>query len=125
MLGPDPETGVTEGRPMLARFARHPWLLMGMAYAHGAAGRPEVAESFYAELAARAREEYVQPMALAVSAIGTGRRELVFQHLHQAANIRDPLLSAMALYWPGLAPLRSTGEFVAVLRLMGWEGSRE
>ncbi len=120
MLGPDPEAAVTAGRPMLARFARHPWLLMGMAYAHGAAGRPALAESFHAELVARAAGEYVQPMALAVAAIGTGRRALVFQHLREAATIRDPLLAAMALHWPGLDPVRETPEFTSLLTLIGW-----
>ncbi|MEO8140490.1 MAG: protein kinase [Gemmatimonadota bacterium] len=123
MLGDDPEAGIAAGRSVLSRFGRHPWLLMGMAYAHGAAGRPEGAEPFYQELAARAQGEYVQPMALAVAAIGTGRWERVFRHLQEAATVRDPLITAMALRWPGLEAVRSTPEYSAVLELLGWEAT--
>jgi serine/threonine-protein kinase len=120
MLGPDPGAAIEAGRAMLSRFARHPWLLMGMAYAHGAAGRRELAEAFYGELVARAQGEYVQPMAIAVAAIGTGQGERLFRHLREAAQIRDPLLTAMALRWPGLAPYRAMPEFADLLGILGW-----
>jgi eukaryotic-like serine/threonine-protein kinase len=120
MLGPDPRQAADAGQPMLTRFGRHPWLLMGVAFANGASGRREMAEALYAELAARSRGEYVQPMALAVAAVGAGQRDLVYQHLREAATVRDPLLTAMALYWPGFAPYRREPEFAAVLALMGW-----
>jgi serine/threonine-protein kinase len=121
MLGPDPLSAGEIGQPMLARFGRHPWILMAMAYAHGAAGRREKAGAFYAELAARALGEYVQPMTLAVAAIGMGREDLVYQHLQEAAGVRDPLLTGMALHWPGLATVRGTPEYSAFLARIGWQ----
>jgi serine/threonine protein kinase/tetratricopeptide (TPR) repeat protein len=121
MLGPDPLGAIEVGQPMLARFGRHPWLLMAMAYANGSAGRRDKAGAFYAELAARAVGEYVQPTALAVAAIGAGRRELIFQHLHEATRVRDPLLVGMTLYWPGFASIRGSPEFARVLAEMGWD----
>ncbi|MFI5209904.1 MAG: protein kinase [Gemmatimonadales bacterium] len=121
MLGSDPLEAIEIGQPMLARFGRHPWLLMALAYANGAAGRPDKAAAFYAELAARALGEYVQPTALAVAAIGADRREQIFQHLHEATRVRDPLLVGMALYWPGFASIRGNPEYAAVLAEMGWD----
>ena len=121
MLGSDPIGATEAGLPMLARFGRHPWLLMAMAYANGSAGRRDRAGAFYAELAARALVEYVQPTALAVAAIGANRGELIFQHLHEATRVRDPLLVGMALYWPGFASIRGDPEYAGVLSLMGWE----
>jgi hypothetical protein len=124
MLGPRPADAIAFGRSILGRFARHPWLLFGLAYASGAAGERDAAEGFYLELAARARGEYIQPMALAISAIGAGKQDLVYRHLREAATTRDPLLTAMALHWPGLRSLRGSAEFAQVLELMGWgEGS--
>jgi serine/threonine-protein kinase len=121
MLGPDPLGAAEIGQPMLARFGRHPWLLMAMAYANGAAGRREKAGAFYAELAARALGEYVQPTTLAVASVGAGKSELIYQHLREAIRVRDPLLTGMALYWPGFASIRGEPEFAKVLALMGWD----
>jgi len=121
MLGPDPREGIAVGQPMLARFGRHPWIMMGMAYANGAAGRRDVAAALYAELVARARGEYVQPMALSISAVGAGRKDQAYDHLREAARIRDPLLTAMALYWPGFASMRGEPEYVAAMTLIGWD----
>ena len=59
-----PEAAATEARVLMAQFGRHPWIVMGLAWANGAAGRREKADALYAELAARARSEYVQPAAL-------------------------------------------------------------
>jgi len=121
ILGADPHGATETGQPMLARFGRHPWLLMAMAYAHGAAGRTDRAGAFYAELAARAVGEYVQPTTLAVAAVGAGRRDQVFEHLQEAARVKDPMLTGMALYWPGFASIRGKPEFTKVLAQMGWD----
>jgi serine/threonine protein kinase len=123
MLGPNPKEGIAVGQPMLARFGRHPWAMMGLAYANGAAGRRDSAAALYAELAARARGEYVQPTALAAAAVGAGRIDLVYQHLHEAVDVRDPLLTVMALHWPGFASIRSDPEYAAALAPMGWNPS--
>src|SRR5262249_58378052 len=107
---------------LMAQFGRHPWIIMGLAWANGAAGRREKADALYAELAARARSEYVQPSALAVAAVGAHRHADVIRHLGEAEAIRDPLLSLMASHWPGFSSeLRSVPEFVAVLRRIGWD----
>jgi serine/threonine protein kinase len=120
-LGPAPEEAIAMGPPLLTRFGRHPWVMWALAYANGAAGRHDAADALYAELEARARGEYVQPTALAVAALGAGRRELAFRHLKEAARIRDPLLTAMALHWPGFASIRNEPEYAEVLALMGWD----
>jgi len=121
MLGSNPGEGIEVGAPMLSRFGRHPWLMMGMALANGALGRRDKAEALHAELQARSRGEYVQPMALAVAAIGAGRHDLAYEHLREGARVRDPLLTVMALHWPGLAELRPTPEFLEILREIGWD----
>ncbi len=122
MVGPTPMEGVEAGRAMLAQFGRHPWLMMGVAYACGRAGQPDKAEAIYAELAARARGEYVQPVSLAIAAIGAGRIDLAFQHLAEAARIRDPMMAATALHGPMFNSIRSTPDYQAILALMGWDG---
>ena len=121
MLGSNPAAGVQEGRQMLAQFGRHPWLMMGVAFACGAAGEREKAEAIYAELAARARGEFVQPITLAVAALGAGRKDLAFEHLREAARIRDPMLAATALYGPMFPSIRHEPEYVAILRELGWD----
>jgi eukaryotic-like serine/threonine-protein kinase len=121
-FGPDPAQAAAIGPSILARFGRHPWIMMGLAWANGATGRQDTADALYSELAARARAEYVQPAALAVAAVGAGRRTDVLRHLGEAADIRDPLLALMILQWPGFSPvLRGDPAFVAVLRRWGWD----
>ena len=120
MLGADPGAAVVAGRQMLARFGRHPWLMMGVAYASGAAGEPDRADAIYAELAARARGEYVQPIALAVSAIGAGRDDLAIEHVREAARIRDPLLAATARFGPMFPRIRGTPAYQEILKELGW-----
>ncbi|MEP6574262.1 MAG: protein kinase [Gemmatimonadota bacterium] len=116
-----PLEALEAGAPMLARFGRHPWLLMGMALASGAVGRYDKAEALYGELLARSRGEYVQPMALANAAFGAGRKEDGYRHLRESAEVRDPLLTAMALHWPGFDRIRHESEFIDVLRIVGWD----
>jgi serine/threonine-protein kinase len=121
-FGPDPAGAAAICPPILARFGRHPWVMMGLAWAHGAAGHQEAADALYAELVARARTEYVQPAALAVAAVGAGHRADALRYLGEAADIRDPLLALMALQWPGFPPaLRADPKFVAVLHRWGWD----
>lgn len=120
MLGPDPAAAVAAGRDMLTRFGRHPWLMMGVAYASGAAGQPDKAQAIYEELAARARGEYVQPIALACSAVGAGRPDLALEHVREAARIRDPMLAATGRFGPMFPTIRSTPEYQEILRELGW-----
>jgi len=120
MLGSRPEAGVEEGRVMLAQFGRHPWLMMGVAFACGAAGQQEKAEAIYAELVARARGEYVQPVSLAISALGAGHRELALHHLREAASVRDPMLAATGLHGPMFTSIRQDPEYQAILTDLRW-----
>ena len=105
---------------MLAQFGRHPWLMMGVAYACGASGQRDKAEAIYAELAARARGEFVQPITLAVAAVGAGRKDLAFEHRREAARIRDPMLAATGLYGPMFPSIRQDPEYRAILKEIGW-----
>ena len=121
MLGPDPAAGVEAGRRMLAQFGRHPWLMMGVAFACGAAGQHDKAEAIYAELAARSRGEYVQPVSLAIAALGAGGKDLALQHLREAARIRDPMLAATGPHGPMYPAIRHDPEYLAILKDLGWE----
>ena len=105
---------------MLARFGRDPRLLMGIAYGAGAAGQPKQAEAIHDELLARARAEYVQPVALAVAAVGAHRKEVACEHIRDAARGRDPLLVTFGLHWPGFASIRNEAAYAAALALIGW-----
>jgi serine/threonine-protein kinase len=118
--GPDPSQAVASGPALLTRFGRHPWLMMALAYAAGVTGNRERAQALYDELLARSRGEYVQPVSLAITALGAGRREETFTHLREAARIRDPLLAVTVLHWPLLDSIRGTAEFAEVLRIIGW-----
>jgi serine/threonine-protein kinase len=120
-LGPGAAEAVEIGRSMLSRFGRHPWLMMGLALAHGATRRPEKADALYAELFARSRGEYVQPAVLTVAALGAGRRADVLRHVAEAAEVRDPLFALIAPQWPGYDALRTDPEFVSVLRRLRWD----
>ena len=120
-LGPDPNAAVAAATAMLSTFGRHPWPMMALALASGAAGRRDMADAVYTELDARSRTEYVQPMVLAVAALGAGRREEVFHALREAVAIRDPFFALLAQYWPPLARARAEPEFVQILRGIGWD----
>jgi len=120
-LGPDPREALEVGQPLLSRFGRHPWLMMGMALASGSAGERDRGAALYAELEARSHGEYVQPGALAAAAIGAGFDDRALQHVNQAVAVRDPLFAVMAMHWPGYARFRQDPRFVAALRQLGWE----
>ena len=120
-LGPNPREALEVGQPLLSRFGRHPWLMMGMALANGSAGHRDRAGALYAELEARSRGEYVQPGALAAAAVGADLDDLALRHLHQAVAVKDPLVTAMALHWPGYDRLRRDRRFQEALRQVGWD----
>jgi len=107
-------------RPLSDRFGRHPWILMAVSIAAGFAGAKATTDAVYHEIKGRALLEYVQRPILAVAAANAGRREEAFAYLHEAVRDRDALMAALAIEWPGFAPLRDSPEFDAVLREMGW-----
>ena len=120
-LGPAPSEALEIGQPLLSRFGRHPWLIMGMALAAGSAGRLDKAAALHAELEARARGEYVQPCTLATAAVGAGMTDRALQHLAEAARVRDPMLVAQVLHYPGFAVLRQDPRYQEVVRQLGWD----
>ncbi len=107
-------------RRLSERFGRHPWILMAVSIAAGAAGEPATAEAVYHEIKGRALLEFVQRPILAVVAANAGRRDEAFAYLHEAVRDHDALMAALAVDWPGFAPIRDTPEFDQVLREMGW-----
>ncbi|HEU5218866.1 MAG TPA: hypothetical protein VFU23_09415, partial [Gemmatimonadales bacterium] len=102
------------------RFGRHPWILMGVSIAAAVAGVPATAQAVYHEVTGRALLEYVQPPILAVAAANAGHRAEAFAHLREAVRERDALMAALAVDWPGFAPIRGSAEFDEILRAMGW-----
>ena len=55
------------------------------------------------------------------ASLSEGRKDQAYDHLREAATIRDPLLTAMALHWPGFASMRGEPEYVAAMTLIGWD----
>jgi serine/threonine-protein kinase len=107
-------------RRLSDRFGRHPWILMAVSIAAGIAGEEATAAAVYHEVKGRALLEYVQRPILAVVASNAGHQEEAFDYLHEAVRERDALMAALAVDWPGFAPVRDTPEFDEVLREMGW-----
>jgi len=118
--GPDPSEALATGPILLTRFGRHPWLMMALAYAAGVTGNRDRAEALYAELLARSRGEYVQPVSLAITALGAGQTTESYRHLREAARIRDPLLAVTVLHYRLLNAIRGTEEFAEVLQMIEW-----
>ncbi|HUQ83340.1 MAG TPA: protein kinase [Gemmatimonadaceae bacterium] len=114
-FGGDAREVVDRVPALLPRYGRHPWLMMGLTAACDRLGLTAQAESVYAELVARARNEYVQPAILASTAEHAGRRAEALEFLREAVAIRDPLLSAFALHSPPMAALRRAPEFTDIL----------
>jgi serine/threonine protein kinase/tetratricopeptide (TPR) repeat protein len=88
------EQSIQIGESILAPSGRHPWALTALALGYSNSGRTADAKQVYAELAVRARREYVQPVMLAACAMVGGSMEEAIRHAHEAYEIRDPLLVA-------------------------------
>lgn len=94
------EEAATAAQGVLEMSGRHPWAMAVLALTLADLKRTGEAEAVYAELAARARREYVLPSTLALAAAGAGRREEVARHAREAMAIRDPFRIAFSSYWP-------------------------
>ena len=58
------------------------------------------------------------------AALGAQQENRALEHLREAVQVKDPLLTAMALQWPGLARLRAgVPEYERVLHTLGWEAA--
>ena len=106
--------------PLLAKYGRHPWMLMSLVIAGARAGRRETSMAYYGELVARSRTEFVQPTVLAIAAAHAGERAAAYEFLRQAATIRDPVLAAFVMQSKVIDPLRGTPEFAEALAPIGW-----
>ena len=118
-FGLSPTDAIDLITPLLSRYGRHPWLMMGLTAAYDRAGSPDRAKAVYLELEARSRTEYVQPSVLAVSAEHAGRRGEALAFLRRAVEMRDPVLTAFAWYSPPMAKLRSAPEFSGIIAAIG------
>lgn len=98
---------------------RHPWPLGGLAGVYVAAGRVTDGEAIYAELVARSRREYVQPVGFAILCAILGRRDEAFAWLDRACEERDPLLPFVRV-WPPLDPLRDDPRWAVIARRLSW-----
>jgi adenylate cyclase len=84
------EESVTVGKSALAMSGRISWSLAGLAITLADLGKGADAEAIYAEMLARARQEYVPPAHLAWGAAAASREDDAICHARRAFNIRDP-----------------------------------
>ena len=97
---------------------RHPWALANLGRLYADWEKPADAAAIDAELLARSRQEYVQPITIALAARCAGRTEEALGLLQQACEERDPWLAWGALTSPWFEPLRTLPEYEEVLTRM-------
>jgi TolB-like protein len=119
--GGDPIEACEMIPPLLPRYGRHPWLMMGLTAAYDRAGRPEQAEAVFLELQARSKNEYVQPAVVASTAEHAGHRAEALRFLRRAVEIRDPVLGAFVIHSPPMAKLRQAPGFSEAIAGLGWD----
>jgi hypothetical protein len=95
------QESVSAGQAALATSGRLPVSMATLALALADWGKMAEAEAVYAELLARARQEYVPPSVLVSAAVAAGRQAEAMHHASEVVAIRDPysclILSA---HWP-------------------------
>ncbi len=84
------EDALAVGEQVLAMSGRHPWAVMSLAVILGDCGRTADAEALYAELMARSRRGYIQPVTLAGAAAAAGLEDEAIRHATQAFKMREP-----------------------------------
>ena len=102
----------------LSASRRHPWALANLGRLYAEWEKPTDAAAVDAELSARSRQEYVQPITLTLAAACAGRTEEALGFLEQACEERDPWLAWGALTSPWFEPLRTLPEYEEILTRM-------
>jgi serine/threonine-protein kinase len=121
--GGDPLEAIELIPPLLPRYGRHPWLMMGLTAAYDRAGKLDQAEAVFLELLARSKNEYVQPAVIASTAEHAGHRMEALRFLRRAVEIRDPVLGAFVIHSPPMAKLRQERGFPDAIHGLGWDPS--
>jgi adenylate cyclase len=99
------------------RINDDPQILGGLGQAYALLGDREKAERFRAELALRAKRQYVSPGTFAMIAIGLKDYDLAFRWLEKAAADRDFYITILAA--PDFDAIRSDPRFAALRRRVG------
>ena len=102
----------------LSATKRHPFALANLGRLYAEWEKPADAAAVDAELTARSREEYVQPITLTLAAACAGRTEEALALLQLSCEERDPWLAWGALTSPWFEPLRAFPEYEEMLTRM-------
>jgi hypothetical protein len=95
---------------------------MSLAATFGDWGKLADAEALYAELTARSRRCYVQPVTLAIAAAAAGIENEAIRYAREAFEIHDPFFQIwFSKYWPYSARLRAYPRFLEILGDAGLE----
>ena len=102
----------------LSASNRHPLALANLGRLYADWEKPADTAAVDAELLARSRQEYVQPITLTLAALCAGRTEEALELLQQASEEQDPWLAWGALTSPWFEPLRTLPEYEEMLTRM-------
>jgi adenylate cyclase len=105
----------------LTMSGRHSWAMATLAVIFADCGKAEDADAVYAELAARARRQYVPPSMLAAAASGACREHEAICHAREAMTIHDPACVFFSKHWPLCARLYAYPRFRDLLSEVGFE----
>jgi len=116
------EEAVAVGESVLTISGRHPWAVMSLAATFRDWGKLADAEALYAELVARSRRSYVQPVTLAIAAAAAGIEEDAIRHSRAALELRDPFFQLwFPKHWPYSARLRAYPRFLDLVASAGMD----
>jgi tetratricopeptide (TPR) repeat protein len=114
------EEAIAVGESTLAMSGRHPWAVMSLAATFADWGKPADTEALYAELMARSRRSYVQPVTLAIAAAAAGIEDEALRHASETYRIHDPFFPLwFSKWWPYSARLRAYPRFFDILARAG------
>jgi TolB-like protein/Flp pilus assembly protein TadD len=116
------EEAVSAGELALAISGRHPWAVMSLAATFADWGKAGDAEALYAELVARARRGYVQPVTLAIAAAAARIEDDAIRHAYESFKVHDPIFPLwFSKYWPYSTRLRAYPRFLEIVASAGME----